>query len=78
MWNDPPQSAEMHAGAVLLYRAGLGCITTLHFVNRNLKLFHICEKITLYAKTSDNHFGFCAIIETRIRPIPDLRRLNKK
>lgn len=54
----------MHAGAVLLYRAGLDCITTLHFVNRNLKLFHIREKITLYAKTSDNRFGFCAIIET--------------
>ena len=34
----------MHFGAVLLYRAGLGCITTLHFVNRNLKLFHISKK----------------------------------
>ena len=55
----------MHAGAVLLYRAGLDCITTLHFVNGNLKLFHICEKKkTLCAKISDNHFGFCAIIET--------------
>lgn len=68
----------MRAGAVLLYRVGLDCITTLHFVNRNLKLFHIHEKIMLCAKISDNHFGFCAIIETRIRPIPNLRRLNKK
>ena len=68
----------MRVGAVLLYRAGLGCITTLHFVNGNLKFFHICEKITLYAKISDNHFGFCAIIETQIRPIPNWRRLNKK
>ncbi len=40
----------MRAGAVLLYRAGLDCITTLHFVNRNLKLFHICEKITFMQK----------------------------
>ena len=68
----------MHAGAVLLCRAGLDRITTLYFVNGNLKLFHIREKIALYAKISDNHFGFCAIIETRIRPIPNLRRLNKK
>ncbi len=41
----------MHAGAVLLYRAGLDCITTLHFVNRNLKLFHIREKTTFCEKS---------------------------
>ena len=41
----------MRAGAVLLYRAGLDCITTLHFVNGNLKLFHICEKTTYYEKS---------------------------
>ena len=67
----------MRAGAVLLYRAGLSCITTLHFVNRNLKLFHISEKTTLYAKISDNHFGFCAIIETQIDPFPIVGGLTK-
>ena len=74
----PPRRAEMRAGAVLLYRADLSCMTLLRFVNGNLNFFHIGEKITLCAKISDNHFGFCAIIETRIRPIPNLRRLNKK
>ena len=42
----------MHAGAVLLYRAGLDCITTLHFVNGNLKLFHICEKKKRFVQKS--------------------------
>ena len=41
----------MRAGAVLLYRAGLSCITILHFVNRNLKLFHIREKTTFCEKS---------------------------
>ena len=41
----------MRAGAVLLYRAGLSCTTALHFVNGNLKLFHISEKTTFYEKS---------------------------